>query len=94
MFPLFFRECSCQDQRIGDRDNDQNGEMEQVHFCGKARIICKCAERVDGGMHEDAGDQAPAAVKDSDEQKADRDRKDDLAQVIDCLLYTSPSPRD
>ena len=56
--------------------------MEQLCFHGKTSIICKCAERVDGGMDEDAGEQAATAVKDRDQQKADRNRKSDLAQVI------------
>ena len=57
--------------------------MEQVRFRGKIHIIRKSAERVDGGMDEDAGEQAAAAVKDRDQQKTDRDGKNDLAQVID-----------
>ena len=53
-----------------------------MHFRGKACIICKGAKRVDGGMDEDAGKQAAAAIKDRDQQKTDRDRKNDLAQVF------------
>ena len=56
--------------------------MEQVHFRGKARVICKGAKRVDGGMDSDAGEQTPTAIKDRDQQEAHRDGKDDLAQVI------------
>ena len=52
--------------------------MEQVRFRGKIHIIRKSAERVDGGMDEDAGEQAAAAVKDRDQQKTDRDGKNDL----------------
>ena len=59
--------------------------MEQVHFRGKARVICKGAKRVDGGMDEDAGEQTAAAGEDRDQQEADRDRKDDLAQIADKL---------
>lgn len=81
MFLLFFREHPCQNQRIGNRNYDQNSEMEQVHFRGKIRVICKGAECVDGGMDEDAGEQAAAAVKDRDQQEAYRDGKDDLTQV-------------
>ena len=66
-YPLFFRQRSCQDQRIGDRNDNQSGKMEQVHFRGKACIICKDAKRVDGGMDEDAGKQAAAAIKDRDQ---------------------------
>ena len=55
--------------------------MEQVRFRGKVRIIRKGAERVDGGMDEDAGEQAAAAIKDRDQQETDRDGKNDLAQV-------------
>ena len=56
-----------------------------MRFRGKVRIIRKGAERVDGGMDEDAGEQAAAAVKDRDQQKTDRDGKNDLAQVIDKI---------
>ena len=59
--------------------------MDQVHFRGKVRIIRKCAERVDGGVDENAGKQTPAAIKDRDQQEADRDGKNDLAQVIDKI---------
>ena len=59
--------------------------MEQVHFRGKVRIIRKSAERVDGGMDDDAGEQATAAIKDRDQQETDCDCKDDLAQVIDQI---------
>ena len=59
--------------------------MEQVHFRGKVRIIRKSAKRVDGGMDEDAGEQAAAAIKDCDQQETDCDGKNDLAQVIDQI---------
>ena len=59
--------------------------MEQVHFRGKVRIIGKGAERVDGGMCGDTGEQTPATIKDRDQQKTDRNRKDDLAQVVDQI---------
>ena len=59
--------------------------MEQVHFRGKIHVICKGAERVDGGMDEDAGEQAAATIKDCDQQETDCDCKDDLAQVIDQI---------
>ena len=59
--------------------------MEQVRFRGKACVICKGAERVDGGMDEDAGEQAAAAIKNRDQQETDCDCKDDLAQVIDQI---------
>ena len=55
--------------------------MEQVHFRGKIHVICKGAKRVDDRMDEDAGKQAAAAIKDRDQQKANCDCKDDLAQV-------------
>ena len=57
--------------------------MEQVRFRGKIHIIRKGAERVDGGMDEDAGKQAAAAIKDCDQQESNHDGKNDLAQVID-----------
>lgn len=59
--------------------------MEQVRFRGKVRIIGKGAERVDGGMNDDAGEQAAAAIKDRDQQEADRNRKKDLAQVVEQI---------
>ena len=59
--------------------------MEQLHFHGKARVICKGAKRVDGGMDEDAGNQAAAAIKDRDQQEAHRDGKNNLAQVVEQI---------
>ena len=59
--------------------------MEQAHFRGKVHVICKGAKRVDGGMDEDAGEQAAAAIKDCDQQESNRDGKNDLAQVIDQI---------
>ena len=47
----------------------------------KPRIVCEGAQRVDGGMGDDAGEQTAAAVKDRDQQEAYRDSKDDLTQV-------------
>lgn len=85
MFPLTLRERPCQDQRIDYCNGNQNSEMEQVRFRGKVRIIRKSAERVDGGMDEDAGEQAAAAVKDRDQHEAHRDGKKDLAQVVERI---------
>ena len=59
--------------------------MEQVHFRGKIRVICKGAKRVDGSVDDDAGQQAAAAIKDCDQQEADRDGKDNLAQIVDQI---------
>lgn len=56
--------------------------MEQVHFHGKIRVICKGAQRIDGGMDDDAGYKTSAAVKYRDKQETHCDRKDDLAQVV------------
>ena len=81
LLSLFFRERSCQDQRIGNRNDNQNSKMEQVHFCGKARIIGKGAERVDGSVNNNAREQTSTAIKDRDQQEADCNRKNDLAQV-------------
>ncbi len=85
MYLLFLGEGPCQDQRIGNRNDNQSGKMEQVRFRGKVRIIGKGAERVDGGMNDDAGEQAAAAIKDRDQQEADRNRKKDLAQVVEQI---------
>ena len=59
--------------------------MEQEHFRGKTGIIGKGAKRVDGGMDDNAGDQATAAIKDRDQQETDCDCKDDLAQVVEQI---------
>ena len=83
MLPLFFGERPCQDQRVGNRNDNQNNEMKQVHFRGKVRLIRKGAECVDGGMDEDAGKQATAAIKDCDQQESNRDCKNDLTQVVE-----------
>ena len=56
--------------------------MKQVHFCGKVRIIGKGAERVDCGMYDDTGQQTSAAIKYRDQQESNRNRKNDLTQVI------------
>ena len=53
--------------------------MAQVHFCGKVRIVGKCAKCVDDRMNDDAWKQASAAIKDCDQKKADRDCKNALA---------------
>ena len=74
-FPLFLGECSCQDQHIGNRNDNQSNEMKQVHFRGKIHIIRKRTERVDSSMDEDAGEQAAAAIKDRDQQETDCDCK-------------------
>ena len=59
--------------------------MKQVRFCGKACVIGKCAQRIDGSVDEDAGEQAAAAIEDRDQQDAHRDGKDDLAQAADQI---------
>lgn len=87
----FFGERPCQEQRVGNRNDNQNSEMEQVHFRGKVRIIRKSAECVDGGMDDDAGKQATAAIKDRDQQESNRDGKNDLAQVTHKIHAASAS---
>ena len=85
---LHFYFCSLfwkrphQDQGVSSRDQYQRGDMQQLHLRGKPRVIGKRAERVDGGMHEDAGNQAAAAIKKHDQQEAHRNGKDDLAQIV------------
>ena len=56
--------------------------MKQVQFHGKAGIIGKRTERIDGGMNDDAGKQASASIRNRDQQEADRNCKGDLVQVI------------
>lgn len=56
--------------------------MEQVHFHGKIRVICKGAQRIDGGMDDDAGYKTSAAVKYRDKQETHCDRKDDLHRLF------------
>lgn len=47
MSPLFFRERSYQNQGIGNRNDDQNNEMEQLRFRGKVRIIRKRTDTIE-----------------------------------------------
>ena len=84
-FLCFFRERSCQDQGIGNRNCNQGTEMQQAHFHSQTSIAGKCTKGVDGGMDEDAGQQAAAAIKNRDQQEADCGCKDDLAQIVDQL---------
>ena len=63
--------------------------MEQVHFRGKVRIIRKRTERVDSSMDDDAGKQAATAISNRDQQEADCDGKNDLAQIIDQIHATA-----
>ena len=83
--PRVPRQRSCQKQGIGDRNNNQYAEMEQTHFHSKIGVLCKSAERVDGGVDENAGNQASAAIIYRDQQEADCDCKNDLAQVVDNI---------
>ena len=48
---------------------------------GKVCIIGEGTERIDCRMDEDAGNQTPAAIKKRNQQEADRNGKDDLAQA-------------
>ena len=59
--------------------------MQQAHFHGQTDIACKCTEGVDGGMDEDAGQQAAATIKNRDQQETHCNCKDDLAQIVDQL---------
>ena len=79
------RQCFCEEQGIGDRNDDQNAEMNQVHFRSKICVIGKGTERIDGSMDEDAGNQAAAAIKNRDQQEAHRNGKDDLSQITDQI---------
>ena len=65
--------------------------MQQAHFHGQTSIAGKCTKGVDGGMDEDAGQQAAATIKNRDQQETHGNCKDDLAQVIDQLHGTSYS---
>ena len=56
--------------------------MNKVHFRGKIRVICKCAERVYGRMDYDTRKQTSATIKKRDKQKTDCNCKDDLANVV------------
>ena len=56
-----------------------------MHFRSKVHIIGKGAERVDGSVDEDAGEQAPNTIKHRDQQEANCNRKNNLAQVIDNI---------
>ena len=74
-----------QNQGIGDRNGNQNADMEQMHSRGKVGILGKGAEDIDGRVNQDTGEQASAAVKDRDQQEAHRNGKDNLAQVVDPI---------
>ena len=76
-----FRKRPCKNRGIGNCNNDQNAEMNQVHFRGNVRIIGKGTERVDRRMDEDAEEQAATAIKNRDQQEAHCNGKDDLTQV-------------
>ena len=39
MFLLLFRERPCQNQRIDHRDDNQDSEMEQVHYGGNTGFV-------------------------------------------------------
>ena len=79
------RERSCENQGIGDRNDNQNTKMKQMLFRSKVRVIRKCTERIDCRMDDDAGKQAAGPVKNRDQQEADRDGKDDLTQIADQI---------
>ena len=83
--PRMLRHRSCQDQGIGSRYRDQNGDMPQPHCHGESGFIGKGTERIDRRMDENAGDQTAAAVKNRDQQEAHRDGKYDLAQIADQI---------
>ena len=87
--PLLFRKCSCHNQGIGDRNDAQNNDLEQAPFHGEIAVICKRAEGVDGSVDDDAREQASAAIKNRDKQEADRDCKDNLAQVVSQIHATA-----
>ena len=83
--PIVFWERSYQNQGIGNRNDDQNNEMEQLRFRGKVRIIRKRTERIDSSMDDDAGEQASAEIKDCNQQEANCNCKDNLAQIVDQI---------
>ena len=66
-FPSTLRQRFCENQRIGDRKDNQNPDMEQVYFCTEPRIIGKGAEDIDGGVSKDTGEQAATAIKNRDQ---------------------------
>ena len=59
---LRVRQRLGENQRICRRDGDQNAEIEQLQLRGKVCIIGKRTQRVDGGVDQDAGEQAAAAA--------------------------------
>lgn len=63
--------------------------MEQVHFCGKVRIVGKCAKHVDDRMNDDAWKQTPTAIKNRDQQKTNCNRKNNLAQIVQKIHTTT-----
>ncbi len=59
--------------------------MNNVHFRSNGFIICKRTDRVDCGMDNNTRKQASAAIKDRDQQEADRDGEGDLAKIADKI---------
>ena len=64
-----------------------------LNFRGKVRIIRESAKRVDGGMNDDAGEQAAAAIKDRDQQETDAGCSSELS-VSHCNPLALPQHID
>lgn len=82
IFAIFFRQHFDKNQRVGNRDRNQNQAVYYMHFFRQPFSIGKGTERVDGRVGEDAGEQAATPIKQNDKQEADCDRKNDLTQIF------------
>ena len=86
---MIFRKRSCQDQGISNSDQYHNKYLDKLLFHGNIGIICESAEGVDGGMDDNAGEQASTAIKNGDKQETYCNRKANLTQIV-YQLHTAP----
>ena len=80
----------CEECEAGDEYED---ESEDYVECEE----CDCGDATDGGCDEYAEqiEELEAEVEARDEEISDLSKElEENAEYIDCLLYTSPSPRD
>ena len=79
---LVFRECLCKEEGVGGRYEYHDETTNHMLFQCKSGFICKSAERVDGRMSDNAGEQASATIKYRYKQEAYGDRKANLTQIV------------
>lgn len=79
---LCFRQQFRKHKRISNRDCNHTHTFRDLLLGRNTVRIGKGAERVDGGVGDNAGKQASATIKQQDKQEADRDCKDDLTDIF------------